>query len=141
MSVYLLTILLALLVAQGSKVLMVLAYGKKDEWRDALLGSGGMPSAHSALVVSMAIVVGVEEGVNSALFGLALALALITMYDAFNVRRSVGEQGTAIKQIVTELKLVAEGYTYKQANGHQPGEVLVGALTGVAVAFLALFLS
>lgn len=141
MSVYLLTILFALLLGQGTKVLLALLSGHPGEWRLALLRSGGMPSAHAALMVSMTTVVGATEGVHSALFGLALVITFVVMYDAVNVRRSVGEQGNAIKQLITELKLASEGYIYKQADGHRPIETLAGTATGIIAAALALYVT
>lgn len=140
MSIYLATIGLSLLLAQGSKVVAALMKGQQGEWRLALTRSGGMPSAHTALMVGMTIVIGLERGFDSAMFGLSLALTLVVVYDALNVRRSVGEQGAAIKQLVKELKLAAEGYTYKQAEGHHPGEVLFGIITGALAAAMTLFL-
>lgn len=139
MSIYLLTILIALLLSQGSKVIAALINGHKDEWILALTRSGGMPSAHSSVIVAIIIVIGAREGIDSAVFGLAIATGLIVMYDALNVRRSVGEQGAVIKQLITEMKLAAEGYPYKQATGHHPGEVLIGAATGVITAAIALY--
>lgn len=139
MSVYLGAIFIALLLAQGSKVVTALLRGKKDEWRLALTRSGGMPSAHTALVVSIATVLGVENGVDSAVFALSLVVALVVMYDSINVRRSVGEQGTAMRQLIKELKLAADGYNYKQAEGHHPGEVLVGIFAGILAAVVSLY--
>lgn len=141
MSTYLLAIIFALLLGQGSKVVAALVSGHKDEWRLALMRSGGMPSAHSALMVSVTTVIGVHEGMNSAIFGLALVVTFIVMYDAINVRRSVGEQGTAIRRLIKELKLATEGYIYKQADGHRPVEVLAGIVTGVVAAVFALYVS
>jgi len=141
MSVYFTTVLLALLFSQGIKVVVAFLTGHQDEWKLALLRSGGMPSAHSSLVVSMAVVVGIVEGTGSAVFALSVVLAIIVMYDALNVRRSVGEQGTAIKRLIAELKLASEGYVYKQADGHHPLEVLAGILTGVMAALASLYLS
>lgn len=141
MSIYIIVIIIAVVLAQGSKVAAVLMSDHKADWRLALSQSGGMPSAHTAIMAAMTIVLGVKLGVDSALFGLSLAVSLVVMYDALNVRRSVGEQGTAIKQMVKELKLAAEGYTYKQADGHHPGEVLVGAITGVVAAAISLYIS
>lgn len=139
MSVYLAAVAIALLLAQGSKVLAALIKGNKDEWRLALTRSGGMPSAHTALVVSIATVLGVEKGVDSSIFALSIVIALVVMYDSLNVRRSVGEQGTAMRQLIKELKLAADGYTYKQAEGHHPGEVLIGIFTGGLAAIIALY--
>src|SRR5688572_10494178 len=62
-----------------------------------LYTSGGMPSAHSAVVVSLATVVGLELGFDSVGFGIAGIMALIVIYDAMNVRYIVGEQGKLIQ--------------------------------------------
>lgn len=141
MSVYLVAILLALILSQGIKVATAFLTGHKDEWKLALLRSGGMPSAHSSLVVSLVITIGAIEGLDSAIFAVASALAVIVMYDALNVRRSVGEQGNAIKRLVAELKFAAEGYAYKQADGHHPLEVGAGLVAGVTAGLVALYLS
>lgn len=138
MSVYLLTLFLALLFSQGTKVVIALIAGEKGEWREALVRSGGMPSAHSSLMVSTTVAIGVTEGVDSPVFALAIVMTVIVMYDALNVRRSVGEQGTVIKQLITELKLVADGYVYKHADGHLPVEVIGGTMVGVLAASIAL---
>lgn len=42
-----------------------------------LVGSGGMPSSHSATVVSLAVAVGLQEGFGGSLFALAFILACV----------------------------------------------------------------
>lgn len=140
MSVYLAAITIAVLVAQGSKVVAVLLSDHKSDWPLALTRSGGMPSAHTALMVAVTTVIGVQLGVDSALFALSLALTIVIIYDALNVRRSVGEQGIALKGLVEHLKLAAEGYIHKQSKGHHPIEAMVGVMTGVIAAIIALAL-
>jgi len=105
---------------------------------DHLYISGNMPSAHSATMMSLVSIIGLKDGVGSGLFGLALALAAIVMYDALMVRRSVGEQGEAIKQVIDISKFDVS--KPRSAKGHTPLEVVVGATIGLLagiVVFLA----
>jgi hypothetical protein len=60
------------------------------------------------------------------------------MYDAIMVRRSSGEQGAAIHQLIKEQKSSVP--LPRAAKGHTPVEVAVGALLGLiigVVVFLA----
>ena len=68
-----------------------------------LWATGGMPSSHSALVVALAITVGIETGFDSPLFAVSAVLAMIVMYDAAGVRRAAGKQAAKINLIVEEL--------------------------------------
>ena len=105
---------------------------------DHLYISGNMPSAHSATMMSLVSIIGLKDGVGSGLVGLALALAAIVMYDALMVRRSVGEQGEAIKQVIDISKFDVS--KPRSAKGHTPLEVVVGAVIGLLagiVVFLA----
>lgn len=102
-----------------------------------LAKTGGMPSSHSCCTVGMAISVGLIEGFNSVSFAIALAFALIVMYDAAGVRRTVGLQAKVLNQIMTELfsehpKLSSE--RIKEFLGHTPVEVFVGAALGTVIA-------
>ena len=99
--------------------------------------SGGMPSSHSASVCAMATIIGLREGVGSAIFGFAVLFALIVMYDALKVRRSSGEQGAALVQLIKEQK--SKIGLPRVAKGHTPLEVALGGLLGVAVG-LAVYL-
>jgi len=95
-----------------------------------------MPSAHSASVVALLVVIGLIDGVGSAVFGLAALFAAVVMYDAVMVRRSSGEQGAALVELIRELKRPSKTPIHV-AKGHTPLEVLggiaVGAIVGLAV--------
>ena len=100
--------------------------------------TGGMPSSHSCSTVGMAVSVGLIEGFNSVSFAIALCLALIVMYDAAGVRRTVGLQAKVLNTMVTELfsdhpRLSSE--RIKEFLGHTPVEVFVGAALGSAIAW------
>ncbi|MFZ1257961.1 MAG: divergent PAP2 family protein [Candidatus Saccharimonas sp.] len=131
LSPYLLVVVISWLVAQGAKYLVVAARTKNFSHIRQLYLSGNMPSAHSATVVSVATIIGLYNGLDSAIFGLAAVVAAIVMYDAVMVRRSVGEQGLAIQEII---KIAKSGVVLpRAAKGHTPLEVLVGALLGVVI--------
>ena len=98
-----------------------------------IMGAGGMPSSHSAVVCSLATLIGKYEGCNSAIFGLAAIFALVVMYDAAGVRRSAGKQAKLLNKIVQTpgLQTVEVKEKLVEALGHSPKEVFVGAVIGV----------
>lgn len=96
-----------------------------------LYTSGNMPSAHSATIVSVLTVVGYLDGVGSGLFGFAFAVTTIVLYDAMMVRRSSGEQGQSLTDLIKEQK--SEVRLPRVAKGHTPIEVAVGTLIGFLV--------
>ncbi len=103
-----------------------------------LLGTGGMPSTHSAAVVSLVICVGKELGSSSPFFALSVVFALITMFDAQTWRRSIGFQAKILNKIMVDFQ---EGKKLREDRlrelvGHTPIEVLMGALVGVAITFI-----
>ena len=101
--------------------------------------TGGMPSSHSCCTAGMAVSVGLIEGYNSVSFAIAFCLAMIVMYDAAGIRRSVGQQARILNEMLSELlsdhpKLSSE--RIKEFLGHTPVEVLVGAALGTAIAYI-----
>ena len=126
-------------IAQLTKTSIALLQGKGLDFR-YLVSSGGMPSAHSALVTSLATTVGMTQGFGSAVFGIAVILAMIVMYDAAGVRQSVSQQSVVLNRIVRELRL-RHSITNLEADmrellGHTPFQVIVGAFSGFALAWL-----
>jgi acid phosphatase family membrane protein YuiD len=77
------------------------ATGKLDLER--MVGAGGMPSAHSAGTISLAIAVARKMGFASPEFGIAFALAAIVMYDAMGVRRAAGEQAKVLNKMIFDV--------------------------------------
>jgi len=103
-----------------------------------LWATGGMPSSHSALVMSLAISVGLNAGFDSPLFAVAAVLAIVVMYDAAGVRRAAGRQAQKINLIMEEL---LSGHPLNEEHlrellGHTPSQVAVGALVGFVGAIL-----
>ena len=103
--------------------------------------SGGMPSSHTAMVVSLASVMGIQYGLGSPYFAIAVVLAVIVMYDATGVRQQSGKHARVLNQILRELfsgQPISEE-ELKELLGHTSFEVLVGAILGVVYPALILF--
>lgn len=136
-SPYLLTILIAWLGAHTIKYVFSSMKKEKLNLRSHLFISGGMPSGHSATVMAMATIIGLRDGLDSGLFGLASLFAIIVMYDALKVRRSSGEQGEAIYGLIKEGKSTVK--LPRVAKGHTPLEVILGAVVGVTIGIVVFF--
>ena len=114
---------------------------------ERLFGDGGMPSGHSATVMSLTALVGWGYGFNSPLFAIAGILAIIVMNDASGVRFEAGKHAVSIKQIaeimngmVTSKDQTIRTEKLKELVGHTPLQVLCGALLGIFTAALGIFL-
>lgn len=97
--------------------------------------TGGMPSSHSALVVSLATSIGFRSGFSSDIFLLSLAFAMVTVRDALGVRRSAGIQAHAINEMGEKLALknLLDFSRIKEVHGHKPLEVIMGCFLGLAI--------
>lgn len=123
--------------AQTMKVALGIAREKRFNFK-WFVGSGGMPSSHAALVMSVATSLGFYEGFASGIFGLALVFAFITMFDAQGVRQQSGRQAGALNMILDDIyrqKGIREE-PLKELFGHTPVQVLTGAFVGVMVAII-----
>ena len=103
-----------------------------------ILGAGGMPSSHSAVVVALCTMIGKSYGVNSAIFGLSVVFAFVVMYDAAGVRRAAGKQAKLLNKIVQTPGLSNVEVTEKlqEVLGHTPFQVIVGAIIGLIVGLI-----
>ncbi len=135
MNKIILAVLLAGFGVQLVKIIIYFFRHKSLSWHD-LVVSGGMPSSHSSFVVSLATIIFLVEGTSTA-FVVSLVLAMIVLRDAFGVRRSVGEEGVIINQILKKIKLKTKSYF---AMGHTPVQVLVGSLFGLATSLIVYYL-
>ncbi|MBP2642263.1 MAG: divergent family protein [Firmicutes bacterium] len=135
-NIVLLSSLTAWITAQILK--SITSYWRHREFRaERLVGAGGMPSSHTALVVGLASAVAFHNGVDSPLFAVAIVLAGIVMYDAAGVRRAAGKQAKVINKLVQELRVEhrVKDTRLKELLGHTPLEVLAGALLGFLMAY------
>ena len=72
---------------------------------------------------------------DSALFGLAVVIGLIVMYDAAGVRRAAGKQAAVLNKIIEEIEHDELHFEerLKELLGHTPVEVIVGAFLGIVI--------
>jgi uncharacterized protein len=124
-------------IAQILKTIVAMLQGKGFDL-SYLVSSGGMPSAHSAMVSSLAAAVAISEGFGSAFFAVSVVLAVVVMYDAAGVRQSVGKQSVVINRIIREIRsrepLIKVEADLRELMGHTPFQVIVGGALGIAVA-------
>ena len=142
-------------VAQVLKTLIHM-FITKQFVMERMVGSGGMPSSHSALVCSMTVGMAKLVGFDSPLFGLTFAFAMVVMYDAMGVRRAAGEQAKVLNRIIFSRVFdllneeIDEDFGEREGEerpdgapdqkelkeylGHTPLEVLGGMLLGVLIA-------
>ena len=120
------------------KLLYDLVTTKKFNFR-RIMGAGGMPSSHSAVVAGLATLVGKYEGVGSSTFAVAFIMAFIVMYDACGVRRAAGKQAALLNKLVETPGLTGVQVSEKlvEVLGHTPIQVIVGALIGVIAGLIA----
>lgn len=103
-------------------------------WQN-ITASGGMPSSHAAGAVALLTSLGVNEGASSPVFGLGFLVAVLVCYDSLGVRRTAGENASALKIIANKLRLPT-ARPRAQFKGHTPAEVLVGAVFGFFIGFV-----
>ena len=96
-----------------------------------LIGYGGMPSNHSAIVCSMVALIAYKEGINNSAFGVAVALAFIVMLDASSLRRQVGKHAASINAL--NKKFHSGLPILRERMGHTRYEILLGAMLGLIV--------
>ena len=114
------------------KLLYDLVTTKKFNFK-RILGAGGMPSSHSAVVTSLATLIGKNIGVGTPMFAMALIFAFVVMYDAAGVRRAAGKQARLLNKIVETPGLSGLEVSERlvEVLGHTPLQVVVGAVIGV----------
>ena len=132
------TAALGWLVAQILKTL-IHAWFTKGFDAERLIGSGGMPSSHSATVVSLATATYFEYGAASFEFAVTAILAIIVMYDARGVRRETGKQAELLNDMLKIFEDMGRSEIsahdkLKEFVGHTPLQVMMGALLGFVIA-------
>ncbi|CAO2828933.1 unnamed protein product [Amaranthus hypochondriacus] len=135
-NVPLMSALIAFVLAQSIKVFTT--WYKERRWDfKQLIGSGGMPSSHSATVTALAVAIGFQDGFGGSVFAAAVILACVVMYDATGVRLHAGRQAEVLNQIVYGLPAehpLAESRPLRELLGHTPPQVVAGGLLGLVTA-------
>ena len=103
-----------------------------------VVGSGGMPSSHSAVVTAASVSCGILYGFDAPIFAISAVLAIVVMRDAAGVRRESGKQAAVINQMSREMnkkRHIINAEALQELLGHTPLQVLFGALLGCAMSF------
>ena len=131
-----LSILIAIILAQLSKIFIFIYKFKQKFHIKDLIVTGGMPSAHSALVGSLTTIIWLNDGFT-ALFFAVLTFSLIVLRDAMGVRKSVGEEGRIIEKLIKSEKIKVKNFHY--SLGHNFKEIAVGLSIGFFSAIFSYF--
>lgn len=144
----------AFLVTQAIKYPIAKILGRPADL-SIIFSTGGMPSSHSAGILALIVALIYEYGLNSPLVAIAIVFGVIVMYDSMGVRRQSGEHGIILKTLSQEIQVLdQEGHgesskkikevlqLMKRKNllGHQPIEVLAGAVFGAIWAIFTIWL-
>jgi len=129
--------LIVWVLAQATKVMIGVFTEKRFDFR-WFIGTGGMPSSHTAGASAMATCVGLSQGFDSVIFALAACFAMITMFDAQGVRRATGQQAAVLNKMMDDIywKGQIEEKRLKELVGHTPIQVLAGFIFGIIWALL-----
>ncbi len=125
------------MIAQSIKVLIGVIRERKFNFR-WFIGTGGMPSSHSATVSALAALVGLSCGFDSVIFVVTLAFTIIVIVDAQGFRRATGKQAEVLNKILDDIywkKRIQED-RLKELLGHTPVQVFAGIACGIISALL-----
>ncbi|MEI6288030.1 MAG: divergent PAP2 family protein [bacterium] len=104
---------------------------KNLNWQHLMSDYGGMPSSHTAYVASLATVVALREGFDSATFAVALVIMVVVIRDAVGFRREIGKDATLTNKIAKEVFKNKKDFQYLHERvGHTPLQVIVGFILG-----------
>lgn len=125
-------------VAQVLKTIIDFALNRSFS-AERLVGSGGMPSSHSATVCALTVAAALEYGVSSFEFAVSFVLASVVMYDAIGVRQETGKQAKLLNMILQQDLFKFENHELLQQRlkefvGHTPLQVFAGAILGIGLA-------
>jgi uncharacterized protein len=108
-----------------------------------IMSYSGMPSGHSAMMISLATIVGLEEGIDSTIFAVTAIITAIIIRDALGLRRYLGEHGKILNVLVKDLKddeVLDSRYPHLlEKIGHTPAQVIAGSLIGFFVSLIGYY--
>ncbi|MDD3261850.1 MAG: divergent PAP2 family protein, partial [Oscillospiraceae bacterium] len=130
MNLIILSAVLSWLAAQLIKVITCLVRREKLTLHD-YIGTGGMPSSHSAFVCATAFGCGLVRGFDSVEFALGVALSAVVIYDALGIRWQAGLHADAINRMERKVEPEKEAPPLETRLGHRPSEVICGGLLGI----------
>lgn len=136
-------IIIPILVAMVTQVIKLAIDGvpKNLDWQNLFANYGGMPSSHAALVSSLATIIGLESGINSAPFAIAFILMIIVLRDAVGFRMEIGNNAVLTNLISQEVFPENPEVQVRERIGHTPAEATVGLIVGVLLTFIFYWLT
>ena len=129
--------LIVWILAQATKVVIGVFTEKRFNFR-WFIGTGGMPSSHTAGIAALATCVGLDQGFDTIAFAIAASFAMVTMFDAQGVRRATGQQATVLNKMMEDIywKGQIEEKRLKELVGHTPVQVVAGFVFGIFCALI-----
>jgi hypothetical protein len=131
-------------IAQSTKIIIALIMKKGKiklgELIDLIMKSGGMPSSHTACFTAASLTIGFRNGFDSSIFALAVAMTVIIVYDATNVRYAVGQQGKLLNKIAS-MSESQNAKPLKLVEGHTVPQAIVGFIIGTIIAISIQFIT
>jgi len=143
--------LLGMLIAQFVKIPIHFVSTKELRW-NLMFSTGGMPSSHTSTIISLTTVIGLISGFGSNEFAICVVVSAIVMHDAMGVRRHAGYHAEVLNTLLVDfnslietlkdpnLKKTKSREKLKELLGHQPTEVIGGAITGIIVGMSTYYL-
>lgn len=142
MYIYLISPVIAFIIAQGTKILLKSKH-KKIVWLD-LFSYSDMPSGHTAVVISLLTIIGLKLGIDTSAFAITLVFSSVVITDAIGLRNYLGKHGKTLNILVQDLgedKFLDRSYPIQlEKIGHTPLQVIIGGFIGVAVSFITWFI-
>ncbi|WML38212.1 divergent PAP2 family protein [Neobacillus sp. OS1-2] len=139
--------LLGMLFAQFVKIPIHYITSRELKW-NLMFSTGGMPSSHTATIISLTTAIGLTSGFKSNEFAICVVVSMIVMHDATGVRRHAGYHAEVLNTLLADwnrlietlknpnLKKTESREKLKELLGHQPAEVFFGVITGIIVGVL-----
>ncbi len=132
---YIIIPILTVIISQLIKAIIETIRSGKFSLERLFNGSGGMPSSHSSLVISLLTLIFIDFGIDSIYFAICLIFGLIVLYDAMGIRYETGKQAEVLNEITKKINLGSIKFL-KEKIGHKPIEVLGGIITGIVLALI-----
>jgi len=142
MYIYLLSPIIAFIIAQGLKI-FIRSFQHKITWKDVFAYSD-MPSGHTAVVIALVVILWLKLGLDSPIFATALVFAMIVIVDAIGLRNYLGQHGKTLNILVKDLKedeFLDRSYPELLEHiGHTPLQVIIGTLIGAITSLIGYWL-
>ena len=129
--------IIAWILAQSIKVCIGVIRQRKFDFR-WFVGPGGVPSSHAAGASALATSIGLRYGFDTVSFALAVAFAIVVVFDAQNVRRAAGKQAQILNKMMEDIywRGRINEAQLRELLGHTPIEVFLGMVLGASIALI-----